>query len=74
MKALSKKEYSKKMKCKVCQMLKRKWCDCLLGNYRKWLGVKRYGCENTQDRERVEEDNEGSKGSGKDGQKTRQGL
>ncbi len=44
MNQLSKKDLSKKKGNKEIGHLERRyWCDCKVKNYRKWLGVKKFG-------------------------------
>jgi hypothetical protein len=46
-KALSKKRFFIKKIAKAYAHLEGKCiCDCLVKNYRKWLGIKRYGQKN----------------------------
>jgi len=57
MKALSKKDAIQKgWKCKVCYRLKRKYCECPEGNYRKKLGKKTCGEGDEQIDEQREEE------------------
>jgi hypothetical protein len=57
---MSKRDFEKKVSSKpdIGHWEGKYWCGCRIRNYRKWLGVKKYGQEDKRDPEGHEESGE----------------